>query len=377
MLEVERKSDEEKLIGTKELGGLKVKVTKDSYLNTSRGVINHRDLRGSREEEFVEWIPGVISARMIEIKRGEERIKTNTYVLTFDSPTPPSEVKAGYLPVKVRPYVPTPMRCFRCHRFGHGRDRCRAREELCVKCGEPGHRGEECKRNPRCVNCKGEHPANSRSCPKYMKEQAILRYRAQNGWTFGQARATVILEVAKEVRPKLYAQAVRGGPIRKVTAPVPTTNKSEILPLALNSATRKTDRSNNKHKTEETRKPQTCGRYGADPEVDLESIDSIWSLPKNPCRVDRRAGGRSPSRPDPSRQSSPSQQSLPPQQGPPSQHLEACRAASEVLIVNTMSFNILQWNIRGLRANLEDFLNITKNSNIGIMAIQDSKLPEG
>ncbi|GFR96832.1 RNA-directed DNA polymerase from mobile element jockey [Elysia marginata] len=130
-MEVKRKSDEEKLIGMKELGGLKVKVTKDSYLNTSRGVINHRDLRGSREEEFVEWIPGVISARRIEIKRGEERIKTNTYVLTFDSPTPPSEVKAGYLPVKVRPYVPTPMRCFRCHRFGHERDRCRARERLC------------------------------------------------------------------------------------------------------------------------------------------------------------------------------------------------------------------------------------------------------
>ncbi|GFR98133.1 RNA-directed DNA polymerase from mobile element jockey [Elysia marginata] len=216
MLEVERKSDEEKLLGMKELGGLKVKVTKDSYLNTSRGVINHRDLRGSREEEFVEWIPEVISARRIEIKKGEERIKTNTYVLTFDSPTPPFEVKKGYLPVKVRPYVPTPMHCFRCHRFGHGRDRCRAREELCVKCGEPGHRGEESKRKPRCVNCKGEHPANSRSCPKYMKEQAILRYRAQNGGTFEQARAAVIVEVAKEMRPKLYAQAVRGGPIPKM-----------------------------------------------------------------------------------------------------------------------------------------------------------------
>ncbi|GFR99378.1 hypothetical protein ElyMa_004527000 [Elysia marginata] len=42
-----------------------------------------------------------------------------------------------------------------------------------------------------------------------------------------------------------------------------------------------------------------------------------------------------------------------------------------------MTFNILQWNIRGLRANLEELLNVTKNCNIGIMAIQDSKLPEG
>ncbi|GFR90629.1 hypothetical protein ElyMa_000823500 [Elysia marginata] len=71
----------------------------------------------------------------------------------------------------------------------------------------------------------------------------------------------------------------------------------------------RTDRSNNKHKSEETRKPQTCGRYGADPEVDLESIDSIWSLPKNSCRVGRRTGGTSPPRLTLRQQSSPSQQS--------------------------------------------------------------------
>ncbi|GFS23470.1 Gag-like protein [Elysia marginata] len=66
MLELTRKSDEEKLTKIKELGGIKVKVARDTNLNTSRGVINHRDLRGSREEEFVEWI----RARRIEIKRG-------------------------------------------------------------------------------------------------------------------------------------------------------------------------------------------------------------------------------------------------------------------------------------------------------------------
>ncbi|GFR95648.1 RNA-directed DNA polymerase from mobile element jockey [Elysia marginata] len=106
MLELTRKSDEEKLTKMKDLGGRKVKVARDTYLNTLRGVINHTDLRGSKEEEFVECIPGVKSARRIEIKRGDERIKKNTYVLTFDSPTPPSEVKAGYPPNKVRPYVP-------------------------------------------------------------------------------------------------------------------------------------------------------------------------------------------------------------------------------------------------------------------------------
>ncbi|GFR69023.1 nucleic-acid-binding protein from mobile element jockey [Elysia marginata] len=124
------------------------------------------------------------------------------------------------------------MRCFRCHRFGLGRVRCRAREELCVRYGEPGHKGEECKKEPRCVNCKGEHPANSKSCPKYMEEQAILRYRAQNGGTFGQARAAVIVEVAKEVRPKLYARAVRDGPIHRFTQVVRGTSTRAVTTSA-------------------------------------------------------------------------------------------------------------------------------------------------
>ncbi|GFR68592.1 nucleic-acid-binding protein from mobile element jockey [Elysia marginata] len=97
------------------------------------------------------------------------------------------------------------MRCFRCHRYGHGRNKCRAKEELCVRCGEPGHGSEECKRDVRCVNCKGDHPANSKSCTKYQEEQAILRYRASNGGTFKQACAAVVVNVAKEIRPKLYA----------------------------------------------------------------------------------------------------------------------------------------------------------------------------
>ncbi|GFR68200.1 RNA-directed DNA polymerase from mobile element jockey [Elysia marginata] len=42
-----------------------------------------------------------------------------------------------------------------------------------------------------------------------------------------------------------------------------------------------------------------------------------------------------------------------------------------------MTFNILQWNIRGLRANLEELLDLTKRCSVGIMAIQDSKLSEG
>ncbi|GFS14049.1 RNA-directed DNA polymerase from mobile element jockey [Elysia marginata] len=175
MLEVARKSDEEKLTKMKELGGLKVKVIRDTYLNTSRGVINHKDLRGG---------------------------------------------------------------------------------------------GEECDRSYKCINCKGDHRASSKNCPKYLEEQAILRYWAHNSGTFEQARAAVVVEVAKEVRPKLYAHAVRGGSARRETVPVTAQNKTESVPMAQNSAAKKARPTNDRQRTGETRKPQTFERYGTNPEVD-------------------------------------------------------------------------------------------------------------
>ncbi|GFX07142.1 hypothetical protein TNCV_4268941 [Trichonephila clavipes] len=38
-------------------------------------------------------------------------------ILTFNNPNLPATVKAGYLNCKIRPYVPNPLRCFKCQRF--------------------------------------------------------------------------------------------------------------------------------------------------------------------------------------------------------------------------------------------------------------------
>ena len=93
-------------------------------LITSKNVIEHSDFQDCTEEEFVDEFPDVIHARRIHVGKGDVRIPTNTIVLTFDFPKPPTSLRAGYLTVPVRPYVPFPMRCFKCHKFGHGKDKC-------------------------------------------------------------------------------------------------------------------------------------------------------------------------------------------------------------------------------------------------------------
>ncbi|KAF0288377.1 Nucleic-acid-binding protein from mobile element jockey [Amphibalanus amphitrite] len=136
-------------------------------------------------------------------KRGT--VWTNNIILTFDSTDLPSEIRVGYVKVRVRPFVPAPMRCFRCQRFGHTKDNCRGRP-TCSKCASQDHTDETCdSETPRCVNC-GEgqtpHSAYDRSCPAYVKEKEIMTIKATRNLSFKEAR-----EVYNQSHPKTsYAQ---------------------------------------------------------------------------------------------------------------------------------------------------------------------------
>ncbi|GFO29676.1 RNA-directed DNA polymerase from mobile element jockey [Plakobranchus ocellatus] len=105
------------------LTSLDIPVTASPHksLNSSKGVICSHDLRFCLEEEMVEELSGVTHARRIKVRRGEDKIQT--VVLTFDSPKPPNKIRAGHLTLDVRPYVPLPMRCYKCQPYGHGKDK--------------------------------------------------------------------------------------------------------------------------------------------------------------------------------------------------------------------------------------------------------------
>ena len=194
MVELHGKEQERKLERVASFLDIPVTVRPHKSLNTSRGVIKHSDFQDCAEEEFVDEFPDVIAALRIHVRKGDVRIPTNTIVLTFDCPKPPTSLRAGYLTVPVRPYVPFPMRCFKCHKFGHGKDKCRRPNALCGRCSKEHADQHQCTAAAHCINCKGDHPAFSKQCPKFVEEQAILRYKAEHGGTFQQARAAVIVE---------------------------------------------------------------------------------------------------------------------------------------------------------------------------------------
>lgn len=78
-------------------------------------------------------------------------------------------VKVGWTRLRVRQMV-RPIRCYRCHGFGHVRAECKGKDRTasCYRCGGTGHRAKECRGEPHCASCDAKgHRAESTACPVY------------------------------------------------------------------------------------------------------------------------------------------------------------------------------------------------------------------
>ena len=140
--------------------------------NSCRGVISEPDLIYVSETELIENLKNqkVTEAKRIYVYRNNEKVPTKHIILTFPSTKLPKSLKAGYLECPVRPYIPNPLRCFQCQRFGHSKTSCRGKL-TCSRCGKIGHENTDCKANYCCVNCKLEHPSYSKNCEKWKIEK--------------------------------------------------------------------------------------------------------------------------------------------------------------------------------------------------------------
>ena len=123
-------------------------------------------------------------------RNGDQYEPSNTFILTFSSPTPPPFVRAAYMRVPVELFVPNPLRCFKCQRYGHGRSSCQ-RPAVCARCGSGDHEDTECHATPRCTNCGGSHTSHSKDCPEWSKQKAITQVKFERNIPFGEAKEIV------------------------------------------------------------------------------------------------------------------------------------------------------------------------------------------
>ena len=192
LIESERRQHAENLLKCIKFVEIPVRASPHKTMNSSKGVFRSRDLNGTDETEMTANLnsQGVTTVKRVQIRRDGKSILTNTYILTFNSPIISKVIKAGFVLLAVSPFVPNPLRCFNCQRFGHHRDRCK-RSDTCPRCGKEGHDGSDFSAEVKCVNCDGNHPAYAKVCPLWIREKEIQTVKVTNNITFFDAKKIV------------------------------------------------------------------------------------------------------------------------------------------------------------------------------------------
>ncbi|GFY12850.1 uncharacterized protein TNCV_3074101 [Trichonephila clavipes] len=175
-----------------------VTVSPHKTLNSCRGVISEPDLLSTPDAEILEGFSDqdVIQVRRITLKRDSNIIPTKHIILTFNKPKLPTTVKAGYLNCKIRPYIPNPLRCFKCQRFGHSQTSCRG-QLTCSRCASVGHSSTDCTLEPKCVNCTQSHPSDSKLCQKWKIEKQIQELKTNRNISYFEARRLIVPQLTQ------------------------------------------------------------------------------------------------------------------------------------------------------------------------------------
>ena len=175
-----------KLMTQKKFEGFKITVQRHIPTSTTqslKGIAHGVDLDFS-EDDLKDDLSCESGVKITDVKRLGN---TKSIVITFGGTQLPSHVFFGYLRYSVKLFIPNPIRCFKCQRYGHIAKNCRS-VVRCGKCGQ-NHDIKECsaEKQEKCCNCQGDHKASSRDCAFYKEAQSIVKVKTEQRITYSEA----------------------------------------------------------------------------------------------------------------------------------------------------------------------------------------------
>ena len=211
LIEVDKKHHAINLLKTTRLHDIQVEISPHRTLNSSKGVIYCDNLEGYTDEQVLEGLQqhhsnaSVTEVYRIKTRREGQFHPTHLFIITFDTPEIPKEIRVAYNNIKVKLYIPNPRRCFNCQMYGHGKTHCK-RPLACAKCGQLGHEYAECENDPFCIHCEKNHACSSKICPQWQLEKKILTIKYTENISFYEARQKACPQPKVQ---KLYSQIVK------------------------------------------------------------------------------------------------------------------------------------------------------------------------
>ena len=168
-----------------------INVSPQYSLNTKKGVFRCPDIKDCSDEEILAGLKdeGVIKLDRISVFRDGQWKPAGTFILTFQSQTLPKYIRVGYYRVAVSQFIPTPVRCYKCQKFGHTKFNCR-KNKVYTKFGQEDHKPtlKNVRRKQNAKNCQGKHASNDKECPKWKEKKEIQRIKAERGISYTEAK---------------------------------------------------------------------------------------------------------------------------------------------------------------------------------------------
>ena len=163
-------SDELQVVLTKQLTMVGVnKVVKVVQVGMQRekrckGVITGISL-DIEEQEIKENLvaKGIEVISIKRMTRGPEKEMSESVLVELKGEVLPDRVFLGFLCFYVWAYIPKPMRCFQCQRFGHIAKICKEKRR-CAKCSGDHEYGKCEGAKLKCCSCGGEHVVTFGGC---------------------------------------------------------------------------------------------------------------------------------------------------------------------------------------------------------------------
>lgn len=266
---------------------IKVEVKEHNYLNYTKGVIYSNGLRNISEEEILSELKtqNVMEIKKILKKEDNTLTETGLIILTFSLSKLPDEIDIGYEKTNVRPYIPMPLRCHQCFRFGHPTKFCK-NNKICINCGSIDHTadGEMCENKTLCINCKenkicdNDHSVLSKKCPVFLKFKEIQAIKTLNKVDNKTALATYKQRHPNDIT---YSKVTRNIVTYESAEDVPTTSKN-----AKNSNNNTSNKTPRESKNVEETKPDNK-HPPPNPAATLKKPTVVNILPKNTSKRTR------------------------------------------------------------------------------------------
>lgn len=185
------RTDARKVVGEWDVGwnGLKVNISLHTTLNSVKGTFYSNILQDDDIEEMMPELKKQDISKIERMKRWKNGKLEDSpvFLVTFDTPKLPKEVKIGYLKCSVRIYYPRPLRCGSCLSYGkHTTKRCSSSTKYCKTCSNPLPH-QEC--GPmKCKNCSKPHDAFNKECEVYQDQLMVMRIKTDRNISFVKAK---------------------------------------------------------------------------------------------------------------------------------------------------------------------------------------------